>query len=358
MNYFKLLWILLLIMFYTSSQLCAIMYEDAQDKKNDRWELLDASSLGTVENGYDKNKKSRVIQLKGEGTKSAYKFIMSKKLIQDNKILSWQMKYREDFVIIVGMDTKGGKRYLIYTPSDEDGYMQYGLGEDARSGVWQTFSRNLQEDLEQFEELNEIKRVHSFVIRGSGSIDNIEMLNEHKLKTPKKKNKKKLQISSKRTINSMPSIQIFGANPMHLRKGEAFVDPGATAYDKEDGELQLMSSEEIDSNKEGKYSVMYIATNSMGNTAVDTRYVQVGESAYSEAYSGGKVEFKEEFKEEPMVATQKEHDEEEYYEDELKLEERELEISEWEKELEVREKEIAKRAYRMQNFSQFQTGQR
>ncbi|MBU1666890.1 DUF5011 domain-containing protein [bacterium] len=346
MNYFKFLLTLFFMMFPTGSQLFAIMYEDAEDKKNDRWQLLDASSHGTVENVYDKNTKSRVIQLKGEGTKSAYKLMIGKDLTEDKKILSWQMKYSEDFVIIVGMDTKGGKRYLIYTPSGEDGYMQYGLGEKSRSGVWQRFNRNLQEDLDQFEELNDIKRVHSFVIRGSGSIDNIEMLKKFKLKSSTQSTKKKLNVSPK--SNNMPSIYIFGENPMHLRIGEAFVDSGARAYDKEDGELLLISSEEIDINKEGEYSVMYIATDSMGNTAVDTRYVKVGESSYSEAYSGGKVEVEEE----QMVAAEEEH-----YEDELKLEERELEILEWEKELEVREKKIIKREYRMQNFSQFQTGQ-
>jgi len=324
MNYFKLLFIL----FSTSSQLFGIMYEDAEDKQNNRWEWLDASSFGMVENVYDKTKQSRVIQLKGEGTKSAYKLMMSNNLIGDKKILSWQMRYREDFVIIVGMDTEGGKRYLIYTPSNEDGYMQYGLGKNTRSGVWQTFSRNLQEDLDQFEELNEIKRVHTFVIRGSGSIDNVEILKKLKLKNSEKTDNKNLKISFKNNINTMPNIHILGANPMHLQKGEAFVDPGATAYDTEDGKLQLISSEEIDINKEGKYTVMYIATNSRGNTAVDTRCVQVGEALYNEAYRGSR-----------------------------KGEEKGVEITERIKELKVREKKIIKREYHMQNFSKFQTGQ-
>lgn len=354
MNYFKLLLIIFFVML-SLSQLLATVYEDAEEKKSKKWQLLDASSFGKVENVYDEKIESRIIKLKGEGTKSAYRLMLDQEPIQENqeeKILHWQMNYREDFVIIVGMDTKGGKRYLIYTPSGEDGYMQYGLGEYARSGTWQTFNRNLQEDLNQYEELNDIKRVHTFVIRGSGSIDNVSMLKkpfvEQKkmmksaLKTVKKINKKK-------KTDRMPSIQILGENPMRLRKGEAFIDPGATAYDKEDGELLLISSEDVDIYKDGKYSVMYIATDSMGNTAVDTRHVEIGESSYSEKYSAGTAELEKE----PMVAAQEEH-----YEDELKLEERELEITEWEKELEVREKEISKREYRMQNFSQFQTGQR
>lgn len=353
MHYFRFFFIIFSVIL-SMSQLFATVYEDAEDKKSSRWELLDASSFGKVENIYDKNRAGRIIKLKGEGTKSAYKLMMDEGAIQENqaeKILHWEMNYREDFVIIVGMDTKGGKRYLIYTPSDEDGYMQYGLGEHTRSGTWQTFNRNLQEDLNQFEELNDIKRVHTFVVRGSGSIDNVSMLKKpfvEQKKTMKSALKTIKEVNKKKKTDRMPSIQILGENPMHLRKGETFIDPGATAYDKEDGELPLISSTDVDIHQDGKYSVMYIATNSTGNTAVDTRYVEIGESAYSEKYSGEATEVEED----QLVLAQ-----EEDYEDELKLEERKLEMTKWEKELEVREKEMSKRESRMQNFSQFQTGQ-
>lgn len=345
MNNFKFLWLLLLLMFLNSHQLFAIIYENAEDTKSTRWQLLDASSLGTVENIYDEQKKSRVIRLKGEETKSAYQLIINKSLIGENqgeKILHWEMNYSEDFVIIVGMDTAGGKRYLIYTPSGEDAYMQYGLGENACSGVWQRYARDLQEDLNQFEEFNEIKRVNTFVIRGSGRMDNVAMLK--KPFTDKQESLEPLPTPKKNISNSVPSIQIDGENPVYLKIGKEFVDSGAKAYDKEDGELVVISSHDIDISKAGRYSVMYIATDSMGNTAIDTRYIEVGEVDEIEEASSVQSVLKEQ-----QIAMEKEH-----YEEALKLEERELEISAWEKELELREKEISKREYQMQKIYQFQ----
>lgn len=345
MNYFKFLLILLFLIPTINGQLFAIVYENGEDKSSKRWKLLEASLSGTVENIYDKHKESRVIQLKGKGTKSAYQLMTNDGLTWENiaeNHLQWEMNYHEDFVIIVGMDTKGGKRYLIYTPSDEDGYMQYGLGKSACRGVWQTFSRNLQEDLNQFEELNDIKRVNSFVVRGSGYIDNVEMSKKPFIEYEQKPIKE-LDRAKKSQTNSVPTIDIDGENPLRLKRGELYIDSGATAYDKEDGELTVVSSHDIDIYQEGRYSVMYIATDSEGNTAVDTRYVEVGSLTKKAEEHTDKVDLEEQ---EMLVA-------EEHYEDELKLDERELEVRAWEKELELREKELTKREHQMEEKAQF-----
>lgn len=338
MKYFKFFIIIWFALCYFSTQLLAITYEDGEDKKSIHWKVLDTFSLGMVKNIYDNGKKSRVIMLKGDGTKSAYQLLNKKGHSWKNKegkFLSWEMKYSEDFVIIVGMETLGGNRYLVYTPSQEDGYMQYGLGKNATNGVWQTYIRNLQEDLNSFEENNDIQRVNIFVVRGSGYIDNVKISKtpftlKSKVSTPKALNKKI-------NFSKMPTIHLYGENPLRLKKGQTFIDPGAIAQDPVDGLLKIMSSQDIDINKEGRYSVLYIATNSKGNTAVDTRYVEVGNVSNNEVLTSKGSEVAEE------------ELEEEQYEDELKFEERELQINEWEKELELREAAILRREAQLQN---------
>jgi len=147
-------------------------------------------------------------------------------------------------------------------------------------------------------------------------------------------------------------IHLKGANPLHLAKGEVFVEPGVTAEDKEDGKLNVTSSENIDIYKEGRYSIMYIATDSQGNSAVDTRFVDVGQGGgvNGEGRSSRReqVNYSQELSEdngEEMVDSR---------EAEELLEERELEIAEWEKELELREQEINDREKNLQSSMQLQ----
>jgi len=359
--------------------LSAKTYEDAEDKKTNRWENLNPSSSAKIKNVHDKAKGSQVIQFEGNGTKSAYILIIDEDT--NKKSFNWQMKYSEDFVIFISLETKLGRRYLIYTPGNKDGYMQYGLGYAAISGTWQRYSRNLEEDLRYFDNRNSILKVNSFVIRGSGSLDNIKMMRElnsknienivvsskatkkkslkvkkksekikkKPLKSKKKSSKSKkkvskikkksLKIKNKVKTNTTPTILIEGENPFFLNIGESFEEPGVYAKDKEDGELVVTSSENIDKHKEGKYAVIYMATDSRGNSAIDKRYVVVGEEGEGEEEPT--EESSEETTEEPAKpsSSSKEEDSDAQY----RMEERELEIAEWERELQFREKEISQR---------------
>jgi len=403
MNYLKFLAIIYLFLISTLG-LSATTYEDGEDKGVKKWKILEPSLNAKITNKYDKSRETNVIRLEGKGTKNAYRLFSYDGASWENKkerILHWQMKYSEDFVIIIGMDTSAGKRYLIYTPGESNGYMQIGLGKDIRNGQWQRLSRNLQDDLDQFERGNRIVSVNSFVIRGSGMLDNIKLmsklLSEKELKSKrevktkekstkdvKKKNpikkikkylKKKIvkkshkhkKISVKKTkrksnTNSTPVLHIKGDNPYYLMKGEPFEDPGATAKDKEDGKLEVTISGSIDIHKKGKYNVMYMATDRQGNSAIDSRYIEVSDVAYDDSEVEEEENHAPERKsneaseeEEEIIIDEEELTEIEEKEDaEFRLEERELEISEWEKELELREKEIAQREQHMQNSMEVQ----
>jgi hypothetical protein len=349
---------LILIGLLLTLNLSAKSYEDAEDKKVSRWETLNPLSSAIIKSVFDKSKDSRVIELSGDGTKSGY--ILTINETEDKKLLHWQMKYSEDFVIFISLETKKGRRYLIYTPGDKNGYMQYGLGTEANNGIWHSYDRNLEEDLQYFDNRNSIVKINSFVIRGSGSLDNIKVIKEvddrreelKKILLDKRLKNKRLKqrvIKSKKnhlkrknrvTTDTTPVITIEGENPIFLNVGEQYIEPGVSANDKEDGELSVISSENIDKYREGRYAVIYMATDSVGNAAIDKRYVIVGheEELEEEVEEGSHKEKSiEEF--DKASSPSKIDDTDAQY----RLEERELEIAEWERELQFREKEISKR---------------
>ncbi len=73
-----------------------------------------------------------------------------------------------------------------------------------------------------------------------------------------------------------PRITIAGANPLRLEEGQAFVDPGATATDPEDGALAVSADcSSVDTARPGRYACTYSATDSAGNTASASRAVEV-----------------------------------------------------------------------------------
>ena len=335
--------------------LSAKTYENAEDKRTSRWQTLKASSA-SIKNIFDKSKNSRVIEFKGEGTKSAYLLKINQK--RGKKLLHWEMKYSEDFVIFVSLDTKLGKRYLIYTPGNKNSYMEYGLGKPSSSGKWQKYTRNLEEDLRYFDNRNSIIKVNSFVIRGSGRVDNIKTIKPltHKVikntavKKVKNKNlekrplikKKSLRRKNRARTNIMPKISINGANPLFLSLGETFIEPGVSATDNKNGKLIVTSSENINNEKDGKYVVIYMATDSMGNTAVDKRYVIIGDGEKVEKQNDKKKEIKKEEKspEEEFVRpglSVEDAEENGDIDEAYRIEKRELEISNWERDLQRRE---------------------
>jgi len=90
------------------------------------------------------------------------------------------MKYSEAFNLFIDVQTTAGSRYLEYSPVSDDRlgkerYVHHGLGEDIIDGQWHTFTRNLQEDLEEARPDEKILEVNGFLIRGSGRVDDIKL---------------------------------------------------------------------------------------------------------------------------------------------------------------------------------------
>ena len=192
----------------TSSQINQVIYEDAEDGKNTRWVKYTSSTYsendGTITNVNDTSKNSRVIEVNGNGLNTGYMLGAWnngngwKNTI--NKEISWDMKYSENYVVYISVETDQGHRFMTYTPmstitctnfrntgnlpvgvfgphteSNGDKYVRIGLCPDTKDGTWQTIARNLEQDLKKYEPTNSIKYVNAFLIRGSGRLDNIKM---------------------------------------------------------------------------------------------------------------------------------------------------------------------------------------
>ncbi len=165
------------------------LYENAEDGRINGWDVYDNKPAGaTISNFYDAQKRSNVIELDGRGMENGYRLGYWKngtefKNTEDRKF-RWSMKYAEHFRVYIGVQTSKGFRYLTYTDSDTDiglsrskTYIHHGLGKQASNDTWKTFTRDLQADLQEFDKGNKLISVNSFLVRGSGKIDDIKMSN-------------------------------------------------------------------------------------------------------------------------------------------------------------------------------------
>ncbi len=168
-----------------------IIYEDAQDGSTKRWHIYDNDPADASITNIEDKIKGRVIEFKGDGVANGYEIGGR---VGDNqwnnrnhKAISWSMNYNENFSIYVAIETTNGPRYMNYERRDEDrgksyNYIRFGLGSDISDGLWHTISRNLEDDLHQFEPNNNLIAINAFLIRGSGKIDDIKtMLNYSKI---------------------------------------------------------------------------------------------------------------------------------------------------------------------------------
>ena len=81
-----------------------------------------------------------------------------------------------------------------------------------------------------------------------------------------------------KTVNNAPVITLVGKNSVTINKGTEYIDLGATAYDKEDGDLTskiTTDATQVNVNSAGIYKVIYRVTDSGGKTATKTRTVTV-----------------------------------------------------------------------------------
>ncbi len=168
------------------STVYATLYEDAEDGVTTRWNISDATPANaTITNNYDATTQSRVIVFQGTNYENQYTIgglpNSDTAWNEHNKhYFKWSLKSSEGFLIDVILETTNGLRYIRYSDdavdSGSDGeYIGQGVGYEASNGQWHEYGRDLEADLKEFEPNNSIVAVDGLQIRGSCSIDNIEL---------------------------------------------------------------------------------------------------------------------------------------------------------------------------------------
>ena len=284
---------LILITILFTVTLYSTIYENGNSKRGKRWKIYNKSSLSVVKYIYDRDKKSRVVLLKGKDIKSGYMLPMernSKRWCKSRgKSLKWSIKTRYDFVILVSLQTTNGHRYIIYTPSDDSlGAGYYGLGRDSIDGKWHRFKRDLDLDLKRYEPDNNIIAVDTFFIRGREiRIDDIEIESIKDIKkkkiTIKKPKECNIYIPKGREEDNIldeydtipPVIKLNGSSTVTIKLGEVYREQGAIAIDNVDGRLNVDISGDIDRYRVGTYTLFYMTKDRAGNTSMTTRMVRV-----------------------------------------------------------------------------------
>ena len=159
-----------------------ILYEDAEDGNTNNWNVYDQTPAGaTISNVFDADKGSQVIKLQGSATQNGYKLGGNWKN-SERKSIQWKMKYDERFVVYISVNTSKGHRYIYYTPDASDRgfvgskYIHHGLGVSSIDATWRIFARDLAADLKDYEEDNNLLSINGFLIRGSGLVDDIQLL--------------------------------------------------------------------------------------------------------------------------------------------------------------------------------------
>ncbi len=165
----------------------SIVFEDAEDGTINGWRIADntPSGVATIANVFDGAAQSRVIELSGLKRQNSFRLGKDENgrlwREQNLRMIQWSMKYSVPFTIYIQLETTGGRRNIVYQegvglPLVLGPHVRIGLGAGITDGTWRTNARNLEDDLHRRFPSEQILNVDGFVIRGSGRVDDIELL--------------------------------------------------------------------------------------------------------------------------------------------------------------------------------------
>lgn len=161
------------------------VYGDADSGLVNGWSVYDASPAGAeIITIYDPDRQNQVTLLNGIGLLNGYRLRNedgSKWHNSSQFVLQFSLNFSEEFYIYIDLETSAGHRYLTYRSVDYDSlgsgeYVYYGLGAGSIDGRWHTVVRDLQADLAAAQPGVTINEVNSFLVRGSGMVDDIQLL--------------------------------------------------------------------------------------------------------------------------------------------------------------------------------------
>jgi uncharacterized protein YdaL len=156
-----------------------VIYESGD--QGNQWTVYDNTPAGASDVAiWNAEIHSNIMTLTGAGMDNGYSLPSWNN--SQNKFLEWKMNFNEEYVLFIKLTTQNGVRYLYYTASNESygrsagsEYIHHGLGVASKDGTWRSFSRNIEQDLKEFDSDNNLISVDAFLVRGSGKFDDIEM---------------------------------------------------------------------------------------------------------------------------------------------------------------------------------------
>jgi len=243
-----------------SSFLYSTIHEDAEDGKINRWV---APAGATVSNVVDSDTNSKVIQL-SSNTLQYYK--LTKLANNSDNEISWDIKANYGFTAYIVVLTSLGERTLYYSTttinrSRTGNWIHHPLG-DLKKNTWHPITRDLEADLQDFEQNNHVTAIKSFKIRtqGNTSLDNISSNSN----------------SNSNPIDTTPPVIKLNGNATEtISLNGVYSEQGATALDETDGIVAVTTNGTVDTSTAGIYTVTYSATDSAGNSATKNRTVTV-----------------------------------------------------------------------------------
>lgn len=161
--------------------------EDAEDGTITGWKVYDNDPTGaTITNATDTTRQSKVIVFSGSGLNNSYLLATTDGTPLYSKTgfnTKFSLKYSESFKIYFYLTTSAGTRYMIYQDGTLNSlgatstYLYIGLGNTAANGQWNTFSRDIQADVNIDQPGVAILSIDKILVKGSGSVDDIIVSN-------------------------------------------------------------------------------------------------------------------------------------------------------------------------------------
>ncbi|MCV6615054.1 MAG: hypothetical protein OIF35_08755, partial [Cellvibrionaceae bacterium] len=149
------------------------------------WSVYDNQPAGASLSLVQEQGRGDVVELAGSGHQNGYRFNGSAEASWDSgqQFVQWSAKYDEFFTVYIKVQSEDGVFTLYYTPVDEakedDGSMLHQpLGARASNGEWQTFTRDLQHDMQRYYPGIQLIEILDFQVRGSGRFDQVITLDE------------------------------------------------------------------------------------------------------------------------------------------------------------------------------------
>jgi hypothetical protein len=153
--------------------------DDGEDLNTLGWEIYDNKPKGAaILNVYDDDTKSNVIEFNGH-IQNGYRYIIDD---NENHLTEFSINFENNYMFYFDLETSEGEKSIAYSPKssptviiDNNKTVRISLGKDTKLGVWETFTRDLNEDLNSAFDNIEILTVKQIRVVGTGKVDNIKM---------------------------------------------------------------------------------------------------------------------------------------------------------------------------------------